>query len=91
MRRRPLGRRALRALAGVANLGSGTDGERAAKRLIDYLLSRQIDQKLIDAKFAWCSTRDMSGHGKFMVVDYHSVAKAMPGAIRSATAILEGR
>ena len=29
----------LRALAGVANLGSGPDGERAAKRLIDILIA----------------------------------------------------
>lgn len=63
----------------------------AAKRLIDYLLSRQVDQRLIVAKFAWCSTRNASGHGRFMKVDYAAVAKAMPSAIRSATAILEGR
>jgi iron(III) transport system substrate-binding protein len=63
----------------------------AAKRLIDFLLSKQVDQKLIDAKFAWCSTRDASGHGKFMSVDYGDVARTMPIAIRSATAILEGR
>jgi Transcriptional regulator SbtR-like, C-terminal domain len=29
----------LRALAGVANVGSGPDGERAAKRLIDILIA----------------------------------------------------
>jgi AcrR family transcriptional regulator len=29
----------LRALAGVANIGSGADGERAAKRLIDILIA----------------------------------------------------
>ena len=29
----------LRALAGVANIGSGSDGERAAKRLIDILIA----------------------------------------------------
>jgi iron(III) transport system substrate-binding protein len=63
----------------------------AAKRLIDYLLSRQVDQKLIDAKFAWCSARDASGHGKFMAVDYPAIARTMPTAIRSATALLEGR
>ena len=63
----------------------------AAKRLIDYLLSREVDQKLIEAKFAWCSSRDASAHGKFMAVDYQAVAKTMPTAIRSGTAILEGR
>lgn len=63
----------------------------AARRLIDYLLSRQVDQKLIDAKFAWSSTRNAAGHGRFMKVDYAAVARTMPSAIRSATAILEGR
>jgi hypothetical protein len=43
-----------------------------------------------DAKFAWCSTRDAAGKGKFMDVDYLAVATAMPAAIRSATAIMEG-
>jgi iron(III) transport system substrate-binding protein len=63
----------------------------AAKRLIDYLLSQQVDRKLIQSHFAWCSTRDALGHGRFTKVDYITVAKAMPAAIRSATAILEGR
>ena len=32
-------RNLLRALAGVANISSGPDGERAAKRLIDILIA----------------------------------------------------
>jgi 2-aminoethylphosphonate transport system substrate-binding protein len=75
----------------TVGLVSNSPHRRAAKRLIDYLLSRQVDQKLIDAKFAWCSARDASGHGKFMTVDYRAVALRMPMAIRSATALLDGR
>ncbi len=75
----------------TVGLVAGAPHPQAAERLIDYLLSRQVDQKLIDANFGWCSTRDTSGHGKFMTVDYRAVAKTMPMAIRSATSILEGR
>lgn len=63
----------------------------AARKLIDFLLSREVDQKLIEAKFAWCSARDAESKGRFMNVDYAAVAKAMPAAIREATAIMEGR
>jgi iron(III) transport system substrate-binding protein len=63
----------------------------AAKKLIDYLLSPAVDRKLIDAKFAFCSARDTNLKAKFMDIDYHAVAKAMPSAIRAATSILEGR
>ena len=63
----------------------------AAKKLIDFLLSASTDRKLIEAKFAWCSTRDVAGKGRFMRVDYRAVAKQMPAAIRAGTAILEGR
>ena len=75
----------------TVSLVAGAKHQEAAKRLIDFLLSSKVDQKLIDAKFAWCSTRQAAGHGKFMAVDYHAVAKAMPGAIRNATSIMEGR
>jgi len=75
----------------AVGLVTGGPNPAGAKRLIDFLLSRDADQKLIDAKFAWCSTRDAAGKGKFMDVDYRAVAKAMPAAIRSATAIMEGR
>ena len=63
----------------------------AAKKLIDYLLSAEVDRALVDEKFAWCSTRDAAGKGRFMDVDYHAVATRMPGAIRRATSLLEGR
>ena len=63
----------------------------AGRRLIDYLLSPEVDHSLVAAKFAWCSARDPAGKGKFMPVDYAEVAKAMPAAVRRATALLEGR
>jgi len=75
----------------AVGLVAGAPNPDAGKRLIDFLLSRQADQQLIAAKFAWCSSRDGAGKGKFMVIDYDAVARAMPVAIRSATGIIEGR
>lgn len=72
-------------------LVAGAPHSEAAKRLMDYLLSPEVDESLVGAKFAWCSTRAASGHGRFMTVDYAAVAQTMPAAIRSATSILEGR
>ena len=64
----------------------------AARKLIDYLLSSQVDQALIDAHFAWCSARSPSAAaGRFMQVDYEAVAGKMPAAIRRATTLLEGQ
>ena len=61
-----------------------------AKRLIDYLLSAEVERKLIDAKFAGWSVRS-TADVKAMDVDYREVARVMPRAVRRATAILEGR
>lgn len=61
-----------------------------AKKLIDYLLSSEVEQKLIDAKFAGWSVR-RTDEVKAMDVDYREVARIMPQAVRRATAILEGR
>ena len=61
-----------------------------AKKLIDYLLSPEVERKLIDAKFAGWSVRSTSDV-KAMDVDFAQVAKVMPRAVREATAILEGR
>lgn len=72
-------------------LVTGAPHSEAAKRLIDYLLSAEVAQALVDKQFAWCSTRDAAGRGRFMDVDYHAVAREMPGAIRRATSIVEGR
>ena len=63
----------------------------AARRLADFLLSARTDAALVTAKFAWCSSRDTRGKGKFMTVNYREVARQMPAAIRRATSLLEGR
>ncbi len=62
-----------------------------ARQLVDFILSKQVDEKLIAAHFAWCSSRDTAGHGLFAKVDYSTVAGMMRHAIRSGTAILDGR
>ena len=63
----------------------------AGRRLVDYLLSPEVDRALVDAKFAWCSARDDGDHGRFMPVDYAKVAAEMPAAVRRVTGILEKR
>jgi iron(III) transport system substrate-binding protein len=75
----------------TVSLVAGAPHPDAAKKLIDFLLSVETDRALIDAKFAWCSARDANSKGKFMDVDYHAIADAMPNAIRQATAEIEGR
>ncbi len=64
----------------------------AAKKLIDYLASAEVEKKLIDQKFARYSVRNSSANAiKSMAIDYAAAAKVMPQAVREATAILEGR
>ena len=76
----------------TVGLASGAKHPDAAKQLIDFLLSKQVEQKLIDAKFAYGSVRDAGAASvKAMDVDYRAVAAKMPQAVRRATAILEGR
>lgn len=69
---------------------TGTRQSELAKKLIDYLLSPDVEQKLIYVKFAGWSVRK-SNEVKAMQVDYREVAKVLPTAVRRATAILEGR
>lgn len=75
----------------AVGLVAGGPNPQAARRLIDFLLSRQVERALIDAHFAWCSARDAQPPGRFMQVDYEAVARGMPEAIRRATALAEGR
>ena len=72
---------------------SGRRTDRAiVEQLIAFLVSREVEQKLIGAKFAYGSVREGIGQSvKTMDVDYHAVARKMPEAVRRATAILEGR
>ncbi len=74
----------------TVGLVSGSKQPDAAKKLIDYLLSREVEQKLIESNFAGWSVRNSSGVNA-MQLDYREVARAMPRAVRRATAILEGR
>lgn len=68
------------------------ESDAAAKKLIDHLLSRETEQKLIDANFAGWSVRGLdAAKVKAMKVDYARVAEVMPRAVREATSILEGR
>jgi iron(III) transport system substrate-binding protein len=64
-----------------------------AKRLIDYLLSAEVERKLIDAKYGRYPVRGGRGDQtvKTMDVDYTKVAHMLPRAVQSATDILAGR
>jgi iron(III) transport system substrate-binding protein len=73
-------------------LVTGAKHADASKRLIDYLLSPEVEGKLIDQRFVGWSVRDVAPERvKGMDVDLREVAKRMPAAVREATAILEGR
>jgi iron(III) transport system substrate-binding protein len=75
---------------GLVAGGSNPDG---ARQLIDYLLSPEVEQQLIAMGFAGYSVRDDAGEQavRSMEIDYREAARIMPQAIRTATAILEGR
>ncbi|MEO6435407.1 MAG: extracellular solute-binding protein [Tepidisphaeraceae bacterium] len=76
----------------TVGLVAGAPHAAAAKKLIDYLLSSEVEKTLIDAKFALLAVRELDkSKVRAMKVDYRAVAKAMPQAVRKATAILEGR
>ncbi len=70
-------------------LVAGARNEDAAKELIDYLVSREVEQMLISDKFAYASVRDAGGDLKVMQVDFPTVAEKMPEAINMALRILE--
>jgi iron(III) transport system substrate-binding protein len=72
-------------------LVAGRPQSESAKKLADYLLSKDIEQKLIDAKFVKYSVRAGAGEIKTMDVDYNKVAEIFPQGTRRATALLEGR
>jgi iron(III) transport system substrate-binding protein len=63
-----------------------------AKKLIDYLLSPEVEDKLRAAGFSKYSVfSPPPPQVRFMKVDYPAVAKSMPRAIARAAAILESR
>lgn len=72
-------------------LVKGTEHSQAAKKLIDFLLSKQAEQKLMDMGFARWSVR-AGPHGiKAIDLDYRKAAEIFPVAEREAIAILQGR
>jgi len=62
-----------------------------ARKLVDFLLSRGVENELIHAQFAGWSICGGEGQPAALQIDYEEVAKQMPEAVRRATAILEGR
>lgn len=76
----------------VALVAKGPNSPDDAKKLIDYLLSAEVEKKLIDDKFAGWSVRDSSSNSiRTMKVDFRDVSKALPEAVETAMTILEGR
>jgi len=72
-------------------LVKGTQHSDAAKKLIDYLLSKQAEQKLIDLGFAKWSVRAGPNGIKAIDIDYRKAAEVFPVAEREGIAILQGR
>jgi iron(III) transport system substrate-binding protein len=76
----------------TVGLVTGAKHADAGKQLVDYLLSADVERALLERKFVGWSVRDVAG-GKVKAMDVNlgEVARRMPGAVREATAILEGR
>ena len=72
-------------------LVAGRPASAEARKLVDYLLSPEVERKLIDARFAAWSVRSSENQPQAMQIDYIEVARKMPEAVRRATAILDGR
>lgn len=73
-------------------LVAGRPGDRsAAERLVEYLVSAEVEQALIERRFARYSVRAPDRDIRALPVDYAEVARRLPEAVRRATAILEGR
>jgi len=73
---------------------AGAKHEGEAKQLIDFLLSKEVEDRLIAAHFAAASVR-AQGTSKpalvLMRVDYDEAARMLPRAVDAARRILEGR
>lgn len=74
----------------TVGLVSGAKHAEVAKKVIDYLLSKEVEDKLIEAGYAKGSVRGQLAPD-VMKIDYRQAAKAMPKAVESARRILEGR
>jgi iron(III) transport system substrate-binding protein len=79
------------AIPGSVSLITGARHPAEAKELIDYLLTPQVEQRLIAAHSAAWSVRDAPPNVKFMDVDPRKVSAAMRASVVRSTSILEGR
>ena len=71
-------------------LVKGASHDAAAQKLIDFLLSKTTEQKLIDLGFARWSVRAGPNNIKAIKVDYREASRMFARAMRQGTAILEG-
>lgn len=71
-------------------LVKGSTHSAAARKLIDFLLSKSAEQKLIDMHFARWSVRAGPNGIKAVTVDYRKASQVFARAMREGTAILEG-
>lgn len=72
----------------TVGLVRGARNKAAAEKLVDYLLSAEVEKHLIEQGFAFGSVRAGSDL-RLIKVDYANVAAAMPRAINLAIQILE--
>ncbi|HYE19140.1 MAG TPA: extracellular solute-binding protein [Tepidisphaeraceae bacterium] len=70
----------------TVGLVAGAKHDAEAKRLIDYLLSAEVENKLVEAKFAIRPARGAEAEW-----DYVEVAKVMKEAVDKAREVLEGK
>ena len=63
----------------------------AGKKLIDYLLSEEVEKKLLEANFARASVSTTNAGPRAMKVDYAEAAKNLPAAVEMAMRVLEGK
>jgi iron(III) transport system substrate-binding protein len=77
----------------TVGLVAGAKHAEAGRKMVDYLLSREVEKKLLDAKFARYSVFAPAGEGgvKAMAVDYAQVAGNLTAAKELALKVLQGR
>lgn len=72
-------------------LVKGSPHAEAAKKLIDFLLRKETEQKLMDMGFARWSVRAGPNGIKAIDLDYPKAAEIFPQSMREGTAILDGQ
>jgi iron(III) transport system substrate-binding protein len=75
----------------TVGLVAGAKHSEEAKRLIDFLLSAPVEERLKNSDHFVVESVRTSSSTPVMQVDYREVAKMMPRAVDSARKILEGR